>query len=399
MPFTPDIEPMLPREEVLARAGLADLALDLERKAARLAGQLSAATARVLERHMRVINSYYSNLIEGHRTHPWEIRQAMAGEYSEDPAKRDLQTESLAHIAVQEMLATEPPKDPTHSGCIVQIHRLFYERLPLGLCVVEGPQGARKRVLPGTIRQSGERVAVGRHVPPEPEALPLYLERFHEAYRLDHLRGHQRLIAVMAAHHRLAWIHPFLDGNGRVGRLHTDLLLRHIGLGAYGVWCVSRGLARQSTEYKAALARADWPRQGDGDGRGALSEGALIEWCRFMLEVAIDQVQYTTEALALEGFERRLRAYLEDRQRGLIPNLGPLRPEAGRLIEKAFVWGEFPRGEMANIAGLSHSVTRKLVQQLKEEGLLAETSSRSPLCFAIPEHAERYYLPNLAPPA
>lgn len=398
MPFTPEIEPMLPGDDAIQRSGLPDLVLDLERKAARLAGQLSEGTAKVLERHMRVINSYYSNLIEGHRTHPWEIRQAMAGEYSDDPVKRDLQIESLSHIDVQAALTATPVPDPTHPDCIAHIHRLFYKNLPERLCTVRGPQSTSKQVQPGLFRQQGERVAVGQHVPPEPEALPAFLERFHEAYRLDHLRGERRLIAVMAAHHRLAWIHPFLDGNGRVCRLHTDLLLRSLGLGAYGVWCLSRGLARRSADYKAALARADWPRQGDTDGRGVLSESALIDWCRFMLEVAIDQVEYTLEALDLRGFERRLRAYLDDRARGLIPGLKPLRPEAGRLIEKTFIWGEIARADMAEIAGLSHSVTRKLVQQLKEEGLLAETSSRSPLYFAIPEHAERYYLPNLAPP-
>ena len=52
---------------------------------------------------------------------------------------------------------------------------------------------------------------------------------------------------------------------------------------------------------------------------------------------------------------------------------------------------------MAGISGLGQSVTRKLVQQLKREGLLTETSSRSPLRWAIPNHAERYYFPELSP--
>ena len=43
---------------------------------------------------------------------------------------------------------------------------------------------------------------------------------------LEKYQGDRKLIAVMAAHHRFAWIHPFIDGNGRVGRLLTDAILK-----------------------------------------------------------------------------------------------------------------------------------------------------------------------------
>lgn len=92
-----------------------------------------------------------------------------------------------------------------------------------------------------------------------------------------------------------------------------------------------------------------------------------------------------------------MSAYVEDRNRGLVLGLPKIKPEAIRILEKAFMYGEFPRAEMEAISGLGASVTRKLVQQMKEEGLLSETSSRSPLRWAIPEHAERYYFPELAP--
>ena len=105
----------------------------------------------------------------------------------------------------------------------------------------------------------------------------------------------------MASHHRFAWIHPFLDGNGRVGRLHTDLYLRSIGVGACGVWCLSRGLARQNEAHNANLARADFVRQGVSDGRGALSEMEPMKFIEFMLRTAIDQVDYMKQLLNLQG--------------------------------------------------------------------------------------------------
>ena len=50
------------------------------------------------------MNCYYSNLIEGHNTHPVDIERALAGDYSTDPEKRDLQLEAKAHIAVQKWI-------------------------------------------------------------------------------------------------------------------------------------------------------------------------------------------------------------------------------------------------------------------------------------------------------
>ena len=389
------IEPMIPSDAGIEKSQLPQLALELEREAAMLAGKINPVTASVLEEHMRVINSYYSNLIEGNSTHPRDIRKAMRGEYSEDPAKRDLQLESLAHINAQRELAEKPPEPILSPECFAEIHRVFYEELPESLRTVESDNGEKKIVMPGRFRQADEEVSVGRHLPPLAAEISVFLDRYDERYRLDRLRGQKGVIAIMAAHHRFLWIHPFLDGNGRVGRLHTDLFLKTLGIGACGIWCLSRGLARNNEDYKAALARADSVRQGDRDGRGALSEMHLIAFCEFMLKIAIDQVKYMDELLDLYSMGERIQYYIDDRNRGMIKGVGKIKPEAVRLLEKAFIYGEFPRKDMEKISGLGSSVTRKLVQQLKAEGLLTETSSRSPLRWAIPGHAERYYLPGL----
>lgn len=400
MSFCPDMEPMFPSDRAIEASALPSLALELERQSARLAGQISPVTADVIETHMRVINSYYSNLIEGNRTHPRDIRRAMEGDYSEDPAKRDLQLESVAHIEVQKVLAADPITSQSlmTADTLSRIHLLFYKQLPETLRQVRNPDGDRiLMVTPGQFRQPGEEVAVGRHLPPLGEKLPDYLARFQEAYRLDRLHGQKQVIAAMASHHRLAWIHPFPDGNGRVIRLHTDAFLRAIGLGACGVWCLSRGLARSSVEYKARLARADESRRGDRDGRGALSESGLVEFVEYMLRTALGQVSYMEQLLNLAGMMQRIRAYVSRRGDGLVPGMGPLRVEAGRILERAFLMGEIARQEAFEVSGLGESVTRKLLQQLKEEGLLTEQTHRSPLRWAIPEHAESYYFPELAP--
>ena len=73
----------------------------------------------------------------------------------------------------------------------------------------------------------------------------------------------EQIIAVLstaAAHHRLLWIHPFLDGNGRVARLISYAVLRE-ALDTGGISSVARGLARSEAAYKAHLIACDLPRR------------------------------------------------------------------------------------------------------------------------------------------
>lgn len=400
MPLVPDIEPMIPSEKAVASSDIPDMCIELMTKAAELKGKVAPVTAVVLEDYMVVINSYYSNKIEGNSTHPRDIRLAQRGDYKDDPVQRDLQLESLAHIEAQKAILADLPSAEKllTTEFLSFIHKSFYDQVPEGLLEARSEDGKMvARVRPGEFRVKGEDVVIGRHVPPESSGLASYLERFTEAYCLQYKRGYDPLVAAISSHHRLAWIHPFVDGNGRVARLHTDTFLRVIGIGATGIWCLSRGLAKNHAQYKAALAKADEPRNGDRDGRGARTESGLVAFCVFMLRTAIDQVEYMDELLQLEGMSNRIKAYVRARNDGLILGMGKLRTEATRLLDQAFRLGEFPRDEMVEIAGLSESVTRKLVGQLKREGLLTETSSRSPLRFAIPEHAEDYYFPQLTP--
>jgi Fic family protein len=140
-------------------------------------------------------------------------------------------------------------------------------------------------------------MTIGRHIPPLPENLDKFLARFDAAYDLKRLSRLQRITSVAASHHRYVWIHPFLDGNGRVVRLMSYAALKNIHVGSE-LWSVARGLARQKDEYKSLLQAADAPRQGDLDGRGALSEKTLVKFCEFFMRICIDQVEYMNRANA-----------------------------------------------------------------------------------------------------
>src|SRR3970040_1876448 len=95
------MEPMLLAEQSPHRPGLNDLALELAAASAGFRRSLPAGVVKALADLVRAMNCYYSNLIEGHDTHPVDIARAMKNDYSADPRKRSLQLEAKAHVAVQ----------------------------------------------------------------------------------------------------------------------------------------------------------------------------------------------------------------------------------------------------------------------------------------------------------
>jgi len=172
-----------------------------------------------------------------------------------------------------------------------------------------GPDtGEGKKVIPGKYRDG--TVSVGLHIPPLHENLDRFLSRFDEAYDANNLSRLGRIISIAASHHRYAWIHPFYDGNGRVVRLMSYAALKKIDVGSE-LWSVARGLARQKDQYKALLQAADEPRRGDLDGRGTLSQAALVDFCEFFLNICIDQVEYMSELLDFKTLSERMRWLLE----------------------------------------------------------------------------------------
>src|SRR5690606_15597285 len=149
-------------------------------------------------------------------------------------------------------------------------------------------------VMPGELRKAD--VIVGSHIAPAPENLPKFLTRLDTAYAAPPLNPLRQLQAAGAAHHRFLWIHPFLDGNGRVARLMSHALFKRLDIGT-SLWSVARGLARDEQRYKALLAQADGPREGDRDGRGNLTQRGLIAFCKFFLDRSVDQIRFMSSLL------------------------------------------------------------------------------------------------------
>ena len=383
------MEPLLIGETSRHRGKLTDMALELAQKAAGFRRSLPESLLASLADLVRAMNCYYSNLIEGHDTHPIDIERALKNDYSKDARRRDLQLEAKAHVAVQEWIDRGGLKGrAVTSDGIRETHRRFCELLPEDLLWVEDPEKKeRVRVVAGELRKRD--VVVGTHVAVSAGAVPRFLARFDEVYGA--LNKTDSILAAATGHHRLLWIHPFLDGNGRVARLMSHaMLLESLDTGA--AWSVARGLARNVEAYKRHLVACDQPRRNDLDGRGQLSEEALAAFAEFFLGICIDQVDFMESLVQPDRLRTRIRMWAEEEIR-----LGNLPAKSENILEAVLYRGELPRGGAAGVVNTGDRQARRIVSALLEHGVLASESPRAPLRLVFPAQLASRWMPGLFP--
>jgi Fic family protein len=384
---------MEPTLLVDAGGELLDLLAQLPAAAGRLGSRLHPATAASLAALVRVINCYYSNLIEGHNTRPKDIERALVDDFDADEQRRGLQLEARAHIRIQARIDSESAAgtlgDPAQTDFIKRLHLDFYKDAPESMLLIKGA-GRSFMMVPGEMRNNHEHdVTVGRHIPPSSVMVTRFMQRFAECYALATLRSAQRVLALPAAHHRFNFIHPFPDGNGRVSRLMSHAMAYHAGIGAHGLWSISRGLARglkDRSEYKFMMDHADTPRQGDHDGRGNLSTQALVDYSTWFLKVCLDQVIFMESLFDIDTLSERLKRYV---------TLKNFRTEAGKLLTEVLHRGEIARGDTPTITGLKERTARDLLGSLLRDGILGSESEKGAVGLRFPVDARDVLFPRL----
>jgi len=383
------MEPLVLSAGSKHRPALNDLAIELATVSAGFRRSMPGGVISALADLVRAMNCYYSNLIEGHDTHPVDIERALKKDYSDDPLQRNLQLEAEAHVTVQRWIdAGGLENRATTTNAILEVHRRFCELLPEELLVVEHPTSKEKLpVIPGELRQHD--VKVGTHVPVSAGALRRFLTRLDEVY--SKLGKSETILATAAAHHRLAWIHPFLDGNGRVIRLMSCAMLLDT-LDTGGIWSIARGLARNVEEYKRQLANCDMQRRNDLDGRGNLSEEALAQFTRFFIETCIDQVKFMEELVQPEKLRTRIKLWVDE-----LIETGALHEKSGLVLDAILYRGEIPRGEVASLLGASTRTASRVVAGLVDQGVVTAKSSKAPLHITFPARLASRWMPGLFP--
>jgi Fic family protein len=383
------MEPLVPEEGVRT---LEDEVLPLIAESNRLAGRIHPVLCDSIGTLVRSMNCYYSNLIEGHDTHPRDIDRALADDFSSEPRKRELQKEAVAHIHVQKLIDSgqDPDAWPASAAYAAWLHEEFCSLLPPEmLWVTNGRTGEKLPVVPGQWRQHD--VAVGRHLPPGPRDLARFMARFDRAYQSPPLNKLRQIQTVGAVHHRFLWIHPFLDGNGRVARLMSHALFKRLGIGT-SLWSVAHGLARDEARYKALLAEADGPREGDRDGRGNLTQRGLIAFCKFFLDQSVDQIRFMSGLLEPETLLRRMEIHVEEEIRAKRLLRGSF-----AVLREAVIAGEVDRSRVPSLTGYGERGARNVTAALVDRGMVTAASHRAALRLAFPADVAERWFPNLYP--
>ncbi len=397
------IEPA--RIDLLA-GDMPDLLAEVVAKAEGLGRSLHPTTAANLADLVRLMNTYYSNLIEGHNTRPRDIERALAGVRDDD--QRDLQQEAVAHYRLQERIDRQAADgtlaDPADPDFLRELHRDFYAGASPEILTIRS--GDRSFVMvPGEWRSKPEQdVEIGRHVPPPSSQVSAFMDYFRLRFAFEPTPGGvmqgvgqgkaKRILAMATAHHRFNWIHPFPDGNGRVSRLMSHAMAHEAGIGAHGLWSISRGLARGlqpgpegRQEYKQHMAGADEPRQGDRDGRGHLSLKRLEIFATWFLQICLDQLGYMSDLFELGTLSKRLDRYVALHD--------ALAPESARLLQETLVRGEIDRGEASRITQLPERTARRVLKQVIDAGLLASNTPKGPVSLRFPSDTLEILFPRL----
>jgi Fic family protein len=371
---------------------LADVIVEVVRAADALGNRLHPRTAASLAELVRVMNCYYSNLIEGHNTRPRDIERALRDDFDADDTRRDLQVEARAHIRVQreldERFAAGTLGEPASREFVRGLHREFYRDASQRMLRIEHESGAYE-LMPGEFRgELKHDVSVGRHQPPSSARVEEFMAYFERRYAFTSLATAKRIVAMAAAHHRFNYIHPFVDGNGRVSRLMSHAMALEAGIGAHGLWSISRGLARGLVgreDYKSMMDAADAPRRGDRDGRGNLSLEALIDFVTWFCRVALDQLRFMGELFAFNTLQERLRAYAAA-QGG---------EASAALVTEVLRVGELARGDAARVTGRSERSAREALSKLTNAELLVSDTPKGPVRLHFSAGSADALFPNL----
>ena len=223
--------------------------------------------------------------------------------------------------------------------------------------LMRGARGADK--LPGEVRRSqnwigGSRPGNARFVPPPPEDVPDVLAALERWWHAD--SDLPPLVRAGLAHVQFETIHPFLDGNGRIGRLLIALLIEHWGLLDQPLLYLSVAFRRAQPEYYARLAAV----RTEGDWEG---------WTRFFLEcvreAADDGVRVARELHALVAHDRG-RILSHDRST----------VAAVRLLERLPSNPVVTVAKAAEQLGLTAPPARKAVELLESLDVLREISGK-----------------------
>lgn len=382
---------------------LKDMATQVIADSARLEGSIAPETAENLGEQLRLLNSYHSNRIEGHKTGILDIRKALDGTFRPEDHGRYNQQLCAAHVRTEKKmmeLVKGNELNPFDTVFLPLLHKHFYNELPPEHQHCHTNGGFTKhKVMPGQFRDKVVSVDGIHQLGPDAEFVPELYTKILHLYSPNNNHGDDRLLAILSSHHRLTWLHPFRDGNGRMTRLHTTAAMAYIGVNQCNLWSLSRAFSREKQNqfaYQVNLQDAD-----------SFTDESLADFIMFCLDQCLDQIQFIGRLLNITTMENRIEHYFTKKLPEMSHYMEDAKdlshtlknPNITRLMCSIFRSGKISRGEAYEILGVKRKRGGELIKPLIKHGLLLPSSERGPLLFGFPEKAMPEYFQYLYKPS
>lgn len=357
-PFIPEPLPIrLDWESLIPSIGLANRAL------ANFNGALyGMPNADLLLSPLTTQEAVLSSKIEGTQATFGEVLQFEAGEEPAHEARRVDIHEILNYRTALKIAEDELRKRPFNLNLLLALHGVLLDS-------VRGRDKARGRfrTIQNWIGRPGSSIREAIYIPPEPGRVKPLLYNWEKYYHAD---GPDPLVQLALIHGQFEIIHPFIDGNGRIGRILIPLFLYEKGLLARPVFYLSAYIDAHKDEYVSAL--------------GALSsrqKDAWNRWVQFFLRALTQQAQKNLEtARGIIAFYERSKADMIriTHSRYAVP-----------LLDLLFQQPVFSPAQLQRHGRLpSKQMTMSLLGRLKDNGILTltrEASGRRPQILAFAE--------------
>jgi Fic family protein len=319
-------------------------------QATRALGELNAFSLIVpdidlfIQMHV-VKEAQSSSKIEGTQT---GIDEALMPEAQIRPEKRDDWREVRNYVEAVNTAVAELERLPLSNRLLRQTHAIL----------MQGVRGAHK--LPGEFRNSqnwigGSSLADAAFIPPHHEGVPELMSDLEQFWHNETIVV-PHLIRAAISHYQFETIHPFLDGNGRIGRLLIPLYLVSHGLLAKPSLYLSDFFERNRASYYDALMRV---RVGND----------LIHWIRFFLNGV---AQTATNGRDVFRQVLALRTEVEQVAAGMGKRAGLAREALNVLYRQPVV----DAGELSGALGVSTPTANALIKALVEKRILVETTGQ-----------------------
>ena len=284
-----------------------------------------------------------SSRIEGTQT---GMDEALLSEDQVQPEKRDDWREVRNYVDAVNSAIVELNTLPLSNRLLKQTHETL----------MRGVRGEHKQ--PGEFRTSqnwigGSSLSDAVFIPPHPDGVPTLMSDLEKFWH-DETITVPHLVRLAISHYQFETIHPFLDGNGRIGRLLVPLYLVSHGLLAKPSLYLSDFFERNRTSYYDALMRVRVAND-------------LIHWIRFFL-------QGVTET-AIKGrnvFQQILALRTEAEHK--ILSLGKRAPNARQALNLLYRKPILSASDLEQGLGISHPTANALLRDFIRLGLLREVT-------------------------